>query len=102
MWRSELSATCLTHRVALGPGSSLPGLNPGSLVRDTQFSCPGRVERALSTRVERDPGPSARIAKHNISSHSSYAIALTADLATLASQTAIQSGVRQPAAAVSA
>src|SRR5205807_3193101 len=67
----------LTHRVALGPGSSLPRIKsgvarPGHAILVSRAS----VASALS-RAERDPGPSARIAKHNISSHSSsYAIAL--------------------------
>src|SRR5438445_11090049 len=67
----------LTHRVALDPGSSLPRIKSG-VARPGHAILVSRASVASAlTRAERDPGPSARIAKHNISSYSSsYAIAL--------------------------
>src|SRR5205823_1142137 len=46
------------------PDLRSPGLNPGSLVRDTQFSCPGRVQRALlrERNETRDPARESRSA----------------------------------------
>ena len=47
------------------PDLRSPGSSPGSLVRDTTFSCPGRVQRALlSERNEtRDPARKSRSAR---------------------------------------
>src|SRR5436190_20797553 len=69
----------LTHRVALDPGSSLPRIKSG-VARPGHAIVVSRASVASAlARAERDPGPNARLAKHNISSHSSsYAIALPA------------------------
>src|SRR5439155_14973787 len=46
------------------PDLRSPGFNPGSLVRDTQSSCPGRVQRALlrERNETRDPARESRSA----------------------------------------